>query len=130
MPPAYCWCNLLQAWSWSFLVLIILYCICLPISMKASILEIASVKSWWMMWKFSPFLPNVLSCSSQYLLLMMNVEIYCSLKCFFVFTRELNDNQLIGNIPPELGKLTDLYDLYVLISLSVFSLFLFLYYIN
>ncbi|KAJ6995505.1 hypothetical protein NC653_018090 [Populus alba x Populus x berolinensis] len=36
-----------------------------------------------------------------------------SLPCFFVFPRELNDNQLTGNIPPELGKLTDLYDLNV-----------------
>lgn len=28
--------------------------------------------------------------------------------------RELNDNQLDRNIPPELGKLTDLFDLYAL----------------
>lgn len=29
----------------------------------------------------------------------------------FLFIRELNDNLLTGGIPPELGKLTDLFDL-------------------
>lgn len=76
------------------------------------------------MWKFYPFFFYLLSCSLQYHLLMMNVQIYWSLKCFFAFARELNDNLLTGNIPPELGKLTDLFDLYVLISLSVSYYFL------
>lgn len=32
------------------------------------------------------------------------------------FCRQLNDNQLIGNIPAELGKLEQLFELYAFIS--------------
>lgn len=35
------------------------------------------------------------------------------LKHYFASCRELNDNHLTGHIPPELGKLTELFDLYV-----------------
>ena len=123
---------LLHAWYWSFLVLIIRF-IChytisylLPISMKTAILEIAKCNR-------SEWCENsILSFSTYWAVLCSTIcswwmyKYIALLSALFAFTRELNDNQLTGNIPPELGKLTDLFDLYVLISLSVFSYY-FLY---
>lgn len=37
---------------------------------------------------------------------------------YLCLCRELNDNLLTGHIPPELGKLTDLFDLYIRFPLS------------
>lgn len=44
---------------------------------------------------------------------MIRVDLFC-------LCRELNDNRLTGHIPPELGKLTDLFDLYVMFSLTCY----------
>lgn len=45
---------------------------------------------------------------------MWNLGWQCNI-CYVgsALCRELNDNQLAGHIPPELGKLTELFDLYV-----------------
>ncbi|KAF8376910.1 hypothetical protein HHK36_030280 [Tetracentron sinense] len=62
-----------------------------------------------MQWGLDPFIGNICS--------IFKLKNQPALKMFSLL-RELNDNHFCGHIPPELGMLTDLFDLMVLMDIS------------
>lgn len=65
------------------------------------------------------FLSNMISALNiSPALFSLHLRLSSTLKT--VFCRELNDNQLTGCIPPELGKLNELFDLYILYLFSFY----------